>query len=200
MQEILTQITWMEWLGVAFAIAQVLLSRANNSYNYLFGITGILLTLWVMFEAKLYAEFTLNIYYLIMSVYGWLFWTYGDHQKQPPISATNMKERFIVVGIVTISFLIFYFALTHFTNSDVPLWDSLVSAFAWAGMWLMAKRKIENWILLNISNLISIPLFIHKELYLYALLSVFLFIVATSAYFSWAKLLQKNKQDASASV
>lgn len=192
MQEILSKITWMEWLGVAFSVAQVLLARLNKPINYLFGIGGISLTLWVMFSAKLYAEFTLNIYYLVMSIYGWLFWKFGKQQHETPISASTKNDWTKVVGIVVISFLIFYFALTHFTNSDVPLWDSLVSAFAWAGMWLMAKRKIENWILLNISNLISIPLMIHKDLYLYAILSAFLFMVATSAYFKWLKLLKNS--------
>ncbi len=192
MQEILSKITWIEWLGVGFSVAQVLLARLNKPINYLFGIAGISLTLWVMFTAKLYAEFTLNIYYLVMSIYGWFFWKFGKQQHETPISASTKNDWTKVVGIVVVSFLIFYFALTHFTNSDVPLWDSLVSAFAWAGMWLMAKRKIENWILLNISNLISIPLMIHKDLYLYAVLSAFLFIVAVSAYFKWSKILKNS--------
>jgi len=69
----------------------------------------------------------------------------------------------------------------------------LVSAFAWAGMWLMARRKIENWILLNISNFIAIPLLIHKNLYLYAVLTAFLFIVAVSGYLEWRKIIKERK-------
>ena len=77
----------------------------------------------------------------------------------------------------------------------MPIWDSIVSAFAWAGMWLMAKRKLENWVLLNISNIISIPLMIHKDLYLYAILSIILFCVAISGYLNWRKILN-NRQNA----
>lgn len=192
MQDILLQTTWAEWLGVLFSMIQVVLASRNNSNNYLFGIAGISLTLYVMIVAKLYGEFTLNLYYLVMSIYGWLYWKYGKQKEETKISTTNGKEKLITVGIVSFTFGLFWFFLTHYTDSDVPIWDSLVSAFAWAGMWLMAKRKVENWILLNISNLISVPLMIHKDLYLYAGLTVFLFIVAVLGYIKWSRILKEQ--------
>ncbi len=192
MQDILQQTTWAEWLGVLFSMIQVVLASRNNSNNYLFGIAGISLTLYVMITAKLYGEFTLNLYYLAMSIYGWLYWKYGKQKEETKISTTNGQEKLITVGIVSFTFGLFWFFLTHYTDSDVPIWDSLVSAFAWAGMWLMAKRKVENWILLNISNLISVPLMIHKDLYLYAGLTVFLFIVAVLGYIQWSKILKEQ--------
>lgn len=191
-QEILQQTTWIEWFGVCFSMIQVLLASRNNSNNYLFGIAGVSLTLYIMIVAKLYAEFTLNLYYLIMSIYGWIYWKYGKQKKEAKISTTTSQEKWVVLGIVSFTFALFWFFLTQYTDSDVPIWDSLVSAFAWAGMWLMAKRKIENWILLNISNIISIPLLIHKDLYLYALLSLFLFIVAIFGYIKWNKILKNE--------
>lgn len=192
MQDILQQTTWQEWLGVFFSVFQVLLARKNNSNNYLFGIAGISLTLYVMIQSKLYAEFTLNLYYLVMSIYGWLYWKFGKRRSETTISETNNNEKLITAGIVIGTFSIFYFFLTNFTDSDVPFLDSLVSAFAWAGMWLMARRKIENWILLNISNIIAIPLLIHKGLYLYAVLTAFLFIVAISGYLEWRKSIRSK--------
>lgn len=190
MQDILQQITLPEWFGVFFSVFQVLLARKNNSNNYLFGVAGILLTLYVMIQSKLYAEFTLNLYYLVMSIYGWLYWKFGKRKSETSISETTNNEKLITAGIVIGTFSIFYFFLTNFTDSDVPILDSLVSAFAWAGMWLMARRKIENWILLNISNIIAIPLLIHKDLYLYAVLTAFLFIVAISGYLEWRKTIK----------
>lgn len=190
MQDILQQTTWQEWLGVFFSVFQVLLARKNNSNNYLFGIAGISLTLYVMIQSKLYAEFTLNLYYLVMSIYGWLYWKFGKRRSETAISETTNNEKLITAGIVIGTFSIFYFFLTNFTDSDVPILDSLVSAFAWAGMWLMARRKIENWILLNMSNIIAIPLLIHKGLYLYAVLTAFLFIVAISGYLEWRKSIK----------
>ncbi|WLD23568.1 nicotinamide riboside transporter PnuC [Flavobacterium dauae] len=193
MQEILSKTTWIEWLGVAFAVVQVLLAQKNNIHNYLFGIAGILLAMYVKFHAKLYAEFSLDFYYLIMSIYGWVFWKFGKQQTETPITFTTKTEKYKATGIIVAAFLIFYTFLTHFTDSDVPVWDSLVTAFAWAGMWLMAKRKIENWILLNISNFMAVPLLIHKELYLYAALTAFLFVVAIFGYVNWYKILKQQK-------
>lgn len=192
MQEILQQTSWQEWLGVCFSVFQVLLARKNNSNNYLFGIAGISLSLYVMFFAKLYAEFTLNLYYLVMSIYGWLYWKFGKQQSETAISETTHHEKIIAVGIVAGTFSLFWYFLTQFTDSDVPVLDSLVSAFAWAGMWLMARRKIENWVLLNMSNIIAIPLLIHKGLYLYAVLTAFLFIVAISGYLEWRKIIKSK--------
>ena len=192
MQDILQQTTWQEWLGVFFSVFQVLLARKNNSNNYLFGIAGISLTLYVMIQSKLYAEFTLNLYYLIMSIYGWLYWKFGKKKSETVISETTNLEKIITAGIVLGTFSLFWVFLTNFTDSDVPILDSLVSAFAWAGMWLMARRKIENWILLNISNIIAIPLLIHKGLYLYAVLTTFLFIVAIFGYLEWRKIIKSK--------
>lgn len=192
MKTIIEQLTLLEIFGFTFSVIQVLLARYNKPQNYLFGIAGITLTLFVMFREKLYAEFTLNIYYLIMSIYGWLYWKYGKKNIEIQISRTQPHEWQKVIAIVIISFLLFFMVLTFYTDSDVPLLDSLVSAFAWAGMWLMAKRKLENWILLNISNAISIPLLVYKDLYLYAILSLILFIVAISGYYNWKKIINRT--------
>ncbi|MBL7706552.1 MAG: nicotinamide mononucleotide transporter [Taibaiella sp.] len=194
-QDFLQRISWQEWLGVLFSMLQVVLASRNNALNYLFGIAGVLLTLYVMALSGLYAEFTLNLYYLVMSIYGWIYWLRGNESAQMPITKSNYKDWIMSVSIVLISFVLFLFALTQFTDSDVPVADALVSAFAWAGMWLMARRKLENWILLNVSNLLAVPLMIHKELYLYAVLSVFLFIVAVIGYFNWRKIMQQQKND-----
>lgn len=190
MQEIFQQITWTQYFGVLFSMAQVVLAWKNKSINYLFGIAGIILTLYVMFEAKLYGEFTLSLYYLVMSIYGYLFWKFGKDKHQVAISETTGEQKVVATAILVGSFTFFYWFLTQHTDSDVPLWDALVTCFAWAGMWLMAKRKIENWLVLNASNIIAIPLMIHKELYLYALLSGFLFVIAIFGYLKWKKLLK----------
>ena len=194
MQEILSKTTWIEWFGVFFSVIQVLLAQRNNINNYLFGIAGIVLAMYVKFHAKLYAEFALDFYYLIMSVYGWIFWKYGKQQSETPISFASKNEWLKAVIIVGVAFTLFFVFLTGFTDSDVPFLDSIVTAFAWAGMWLMAKRKIENWIFLNISNFIAVPLLIHKELYLFAGLTAFLFIVAIFGYKNWYRLI-KNQQN-----
>lgn len=182
-------ISWLEKFSVLCSIIQVLLSKNNKSSNYIFGILGIISGMYVLYDAKLYAEIALSMYYLVMSIYGWWYWkSYADQVQ--PISTCRRKDWNVVLTITILGFFILSFLLIQFTDSDVPYWDAWVSSTAWAGMWLLAKRKIENWIMLNISNLFVIPLQIHKGLYLFAALSIFLFIVAIFGYFKWKSILK----------
>lgn len=161
--EFLSQLTLLQWLGTIFGVVQVLLARQNNIHNYLFGIVAILISIWVLYQSQLYADILLNLYYLVMSVYGWFYWKMGKQKQETPISTSNRREHTIAGGIV-------------------------LGCFG-----LMAKRKIENWIYLNISNFISIPLLIYKELYIYAGLTAFLFAVAISGYIKWKKIIAHER-------
>jgi nicotinamide mononucleotide transporter len=178
-----------EWLAVGFGILQVWFAKSNKPINYLFGIFGIMISMYVLYFAKLYGEIALNMYYLLMSVYGWVYWQQKSNH-QHVITTSTKKDWIIVLLICIIGFTVFYFGLLHATDSDVPVWDALVSCTAWAGMWLLAKRKIENWILLNISNLMAIPLLYHKDLLLFAALTLFLFVMAFFGYFNWRRILK----------
>ncbi len=189
----LLQTTPLERFSVVCSIIQVLLSRNNKVSNYFFGILGILSGMYVLFGAKLYAEIALNMYYLVMSVYGWWYWVTNKEAREQPITRSDKRDWMIVLGIVFIGFIVLYSVLSHFTDSDVPVWDAWVSSTAWAGMWLLAKRKIENWILLNISNAFAIPLLIHKDLYLFAALTSFLFIVAIFGYLKWQSIMRNQE-------
>lgn len=129
-----------------------------------------------------------------MSIYGWFYWKFGKQKESAPISYSNRTDHLKAAGLVILTFLLLSYWLAYYTISDVPLWDSIVSAFAWAGMWLMAKRKMENWIYLNISNIISIPLLFYKGLFIYTGLTIFLFIVGTSGYFKWRKIVRDERK------
>ena len=189
----LQQTTLLEWLAVILGVAEVLLARVNNVWLYPTGIVGTLIGTYVLLIAGLYAESILNGYYVIMSVYGWVFWITKRGANPVKISWCTNKEWGIVAAIVFIGWAALYLVLKHFTNSNVPVWDSFVSSTAWAGMWLLARRKIENWVLLNISNLFAIPLLFYKNLVLFALLTLFLFVIAIWGYFEWKAIYKQEK-------
>jgi nicotinamide mononucleotide transporter len=187
--------SYLEWFAVAFGVTEVLLAKRNNILLYPAGIIGILLSLYLKLNARLYAESLLSMYYLVMSVYGWIIWSKRKANKQEalPVSWTTKGELQIAFAIAIGGYFILYFALVNFTNSDVPILDAFVSSTAWAGMWLLARRKIENWIFLNVSNIVAIPLMWHKNYVMFALLTLFLFIVAIFGYFDWKKIYQKQQ-------
>jgi len=183
----------IQWLAVGFGIAEVWLAKSNKILLYPVGIAATLISIYVLVLAGLYAECLLNGYYVIMSIYGWWYWIKKKNQPPVEISYCSNKEWVIVLLIVAVSFFLLFGLLRYFTNSTVPVWDAWVSATAWAGMWLLAKRKIENWILLNVSNLFAIPLLYYKQLPLFAALTLFLFIVALMGYYEWKQIIKKQK-------
>jgi len=189
----LSETSWIEWLAVAFGVAEVLLARVNKVALYPAGIAGTLLSVYLFMISGLYAESLLNVYYIVMSIYGWWYWIKKKDMPPVPVTYANRKDWITVLAIVIGGFIILYVTLKYFTPSTVPLLDAFVSATAWAGMWLLAKRKIENWVLLNISNAVAIPLLFYKHLPLYAALTMFLFIVAVQGYFEWKKIYKKEK-------
>ncbi|MBM1104991.1 nicotinamide mononucleotide transporter [Aurantibacter crassamenti] len=188
-------LTVFQVLGTSFGIVQVLLARKNNINNYLFGIIAILISIWVRYRSQLYGDILLDLYYLAMSIYGWSYWKYGKKKNETLITYSSKREHLAAIGIVLGCFMLMVLWLRFYTDSDVPYWDATVSAFAWAGMWLMAKRKMENWIYLNISNVIAVPLLLYKELYVYAGLTIFLFVVGVSGYIEWRKIFNNDEKE-----
>ncbi|MEO6150124.1 MAG: nicotinamide riboside transporter PnuC [Mucilaginibacter sp.] len=177
----------LQWVAVVFGVAEVLLARVNNIWLYPAGIVATLLSVYLLVDVQLFAEAALSVYYLVMSIYGWVYWFKRTGQSAVEVSYTTKNEWVITLTIVFGGWLFLYLLLKHFTPSDVPVWDAWVSSTAWAGMWLLAKRKVENWLLLNISNLFAVPLLFHKGLPMFACLTIFLFVIAVFGYFDWKR-------------
>ncbi|MBO9727053.1 MAG: nicotinamide mononucleotide transporter [Chitinophaga sp.] len=192
----LHQMTLLEGIAVFFAVLSVIFQKNNNILVYPTGIISTGIYTWLLSQEhfKLYADATLNAYYLIMSIYGWIYWAKkGPAEPATPVTRSNRRELYTAIIIALGGWGIFYFLLSHFSDSNVPVMDAFVSSSACAGMWLLAKRKLENWILLNISNLVAIPLLIYKHLYLTASLTIFLFIIAVFGYYDWKAIVQQKE-------
>ena len=188
------QTTFLEWAAVLLGVAEVLLAKVNNIWLYPTGILGTLIGIYVLLMAQLYAESALNVYYVVMSVYGWVYWIKKRGEPPVKISWCTRREWIVTLLISFAGWAILYLLLKNFTNSNVPLWDAWVSSTAWAGMWLLARRKLENWILLNVSNLFAIPLLCYKHLILFAILTLILFVVAFFGFFEWRNIWRKEQQ------
>lgn len=182
----------IQFAVLILGVSEVLLARANNILLYPTGIAATALAIFSLFQVKLYAECLLHGYYLVMSVYGWWYWSAKKNHKPVMITFSSRPEWLITISIAFGGSIALFLILSTLTDSTVPAWDAWVSATGWAGMWLLARRKIENWLLLNISNAFAIPLLFYKGLPLLALLTIFLFIVACVGYFDWLKIARKK--------
>jgi len=190
--EQIVQTDVIQWIVLITGVSEVLLARANHVGLYAAGLVSSLLSIYSLFTAQLYAESILGMYYVVMSVYGWWFWVKKKYRPAIAVTFTSRREWLVTAGIVAGGWIVLYIFLITLTPSTVPLWDSWVSATAWAGTWLLARRKVENWAVLNVSNIFAIPLLIQKQLPLLAVLTLFLFIVACVGYFDWRKLALRN--------
>lgn len=196
--------SWVEGLAVIFAIISVLCARANNIWLYPAGIAGILLSIYIFIgeEYKLYPDAALNLYYLIMSIYGWYFWSkkpspehlQGNDKpvEETPITWCTKKELITAAAIFIVLWTGLYWWLSTYKINNVPLLDSFSSSMAATGMWLLAKRKIENWIALLIADTVAIILFFVKKLILFSGLNIFYVIIAILGYIAWKKIYEKR--------
>lgn len=196
--------SWIEGLAVVFAIISVLCARANNIWVYPAGIAGILLSIYIFIgeKYKLYPDAALNVYYLVMSIYGWYFWMkkppgknlQGDDNpvEETPITWCTKRELTTAAMIFIVLWAGLYWWLSTYKINNVPLMDSFSSAMAATGMWLLAKRKIENWIALLIADAVGIALFFVKNLILFSALNIFYVVIAILGYIAWRKLYEKR--------
>ena len=188
------QTSALEWVAVICGVASVIYSMRENILVYPTGIISVIIYVYLAFQYKLYADMGVNGYYFVMSVYGWYYWTNTDGPKdQVSVTINSFKENIYSIGILVSSFSILALVLINFTDSDVPIWDATTTAFAILGMWLMARKKLENWIAWIITDLISIPLYFYKGLVLTSFQFLIFTILAVMGYFAWKKSLDERR-------
>ncbi len=184
------QLNGLEAIAVIFGLLSVWFSMKENILVYPTGIISVVIYIYITFNYKLYADTGINFYYLVASIYGWYFWTNTrDNRSQIRISTLTRAEWFVTIGLAIGSFILIRFGL-DFTDSDVPNWDSITTTTAIVGMWLMARKKLENWIAWIVTDLIAVPLYYYKELYLTSFQFFVFTILATMGYFAWKKTYQ----------
>lgn len=186
---------FLEITAVLFGVVSVLFARKNNILVYPTGLISTLIFIYILYNFKLYGEFIINIYYSVMSILGWYFWSRRNNgQEEFPISIMNLKEYKISAIIFTVTLLfiaLVYHFFDKFTNLTAYV-DAFTTALFFVGMWLMAKRKIENWIVWIIADIISVPLYFFKGLTVSSLQFIVFTIIAVLGYIEWKIFLQKK--------
>ena len=186
---------WLEYTAVFFGIASVIFSRRENILVFPTGlINTILYTYFCFFWWNLKGEASLNLYYTIMSIYGWWLWSKrkkNSGEKEVSITFSNRKEWWISFLFFMVCWIIIFIVLKKYTSSNVPLADSFASATAYTAMWLMARKKIENWIWWILTNCASIPLYFYKHAVFTSFQYVVFLILAVMGYITWRKKIYK---------
>lgn len=183
--------SWLEILAVLFGILSVWFARKENIWVYPTGIVNVLIYVYLCFFAGLYADMAINAFYFVMSVFGWYNWSRRvDNTHHVPISSLNLKQWLFYILLIAVAFGIIYYVLHNFTDSTVPVFDSFTTSLFIAGMWLMAIKKIENWILWIIGDVLVIPMFAIKGLAFTSIQYIVFLILAIMGYIEWRKRLK----------
>ena len=185
----------LELIAVVFGVISVLFARKNNILVYPTGLVSTILYVYILFEFQLYGDLIINGYYSIMSVLGWYLWSKTkDGHEEFPISTINRKEFLIstLIFTITLTFVVvvyhFFDKFTHWTAHV----DALTTGLFFVGMWIMANRKIENWILWIIADVISVPLYFYKGLTFSSFQFILFTIIAILGYKEWKRFSQKT--------
>ncbi|HMH21471.1 MAG TPA: nicotinamide riboside transporter PnuC [Puia sp.] len=184
----LQQTTWLEFIAVVCGIASVAFSRMENILVYPTGMINTAIFIYLYLVHGLYADASVNFYYTVMSVWGWILWSRKkDGHIALIITKSNAKDWRNSLIFFACCWVVLYTVLKKFTDSTVPQADALTSAAAFTGMWLMNKKKLENWTWWIITDLASVPLNFYKHLVFTSFQYLVFLILAVMGYISWRK-------------
>jgi len=190
-----TQI-FLEFVAFIFGIASVYCAKKEHILVYPLGLISTVITVYLLYQAQYFGDMTINIYYSIMSIFGWYKWSKKIEETPIAISRTNIKERWIGFGLFIFTVVITYFVYIFFNYTlKIPNYiDIFTSGIFFTAMWYMAIKKIENWTLWIIGDCIAVPLFAYRGLGMLSVQYLIFTILAVLAYIEWRKILNNNNQ------
>ena len=185
----------LEITGVILGLLSVVYAKKNSVLVYPTGMVSTAIFVYLLMKWSLLGDMLINAYYFIMSIYGWYYWS----QKKESIyihrvDFANARERQIsvVLFFLSLGFIFGVYQVFDRWNNWTAYLDTLTTAIFFVGMWLMARRKVENWIFWIVGDIISIPLYFVKGLTLTSLQYLIFTIIAIFGYRAWKKILNKS--------
>ena len=192
LQQILIWISnnYIELLGTVFGLLYILLSIKQNIWCWPAGLITSALYIYVFFSTKFYADMSLQVYYLFVSIYGWYHWMFGaksEKQDDLKISKTNLKTGLVLLLITIFLFVLISYILVNYTDSTIPYWDSFTTAASFVATWMLARKMIEHWLIWIVIDAVSLGLYVYKGLYPTVILFAVYTILAILGYIEWKR-------------
>ncbi len=185
----------LEILGVVVGLIYLYLEYNANIWLWAANVVMPAIYILVYRDAGLYADMSINVYYLVISVYGWLKWRYGKSGGkvvEPPIVHTPLRHVAPLLSVTAVMFAAIAFLLIRFTDSTVPYCDAFTTALSIVGMWMLARKYVEQWLVWLVVDVVSAALYIYKGLYPTAALYALYSVIAVAGYVKWLKLMRQQ--------
>jgi nicotinamide mononucleotide transporter len=185
---------WAEFLAFCFGIMSVYFAKKENIWVYPTGLLSTMITVYLLYKAAYFGDMTMNVYYSIMSIYGWYRWIPNTQSPELKISRTTRREKYLGFVMFCATMIVTYLVYVFFDYTlEIPNYiDIFTSGIFFTAMWYMALKKIENWTLWIIGDCIAVPLFAYRGLGMLALQYFIFTIMAIVAYLSWRTYLAKK--------
>ena len=187
----------LELIAVFFGLLSVWFSKNNNVLVYPTGIINTSIFVYLLVKWELLGDMIINIYYFLMSIYGWYYWTRKSNNiGYTPITRTHSTDIKIILIIIISSVLFVSYLYSFFEkwSGFVSYVDIITTAIFFAGMWLMARRKIESWFFWILGDIISVPLYFVKGLAFSSFQYLIFTFIAIAGYYKWKSIYNNKKQ------
>lgn len=190
------KLTWEELAGVITGFLCVYLAALNNIWNWPIAIVSVILCGYVYYYKQLYADMGLQVYFLLMNVYGWYFWSKkpASDEKTPVLRITKRETIYSIVAII--AFTIFLGSVLKYTPASYPYLDSFCAACSLVAQVFLARKVLENWIIWIFTDIIYVGIYIAKDLELMALLYAVYVPIAIYGYYDWKRNYRAQFQQA----
>ena len=187
----------LEIFAVFFGFLSVWFSKNNNVLVFPTGLINTSIFVYLLFKWELLGDMIINAYYFVVSIYGWYYWTRkNSNNDYTPISKVNYNDQkiILVISILSAIFVSLMYTVFNKWSGLVSYIDILTTSIFFAGMWLMARRKIESWIFWIIGDIISTPLYLYKGL-TFTSFQYFIFtFIAIAGYYKWKSIYNRRNQ------
>ena len=192
-----TYLIVLEAIAFVFGIASVWYAKKTNILVYPTGIICTVITVYLLYVNEYFGDMMMNFYYSVMSIYGWWNWSRKKGNTYVvPISRTNRKEKMIGILLFILTMIVTYLVYKAYDyDLQVPNYiDIVTSGIFFTAMWYMANKKLENWTLWIIADIVTIPLYAYRGLGMLSLQYLIFTILAIQGYIEWKKSLNNNLQ------
>ena len=189
-------VNYLELTGTLVGLIYLWLEYRASIWLWLAGFIMPAIYVFVYYDAGLYADVGINIYYLLASVYGIIYWAFGKKKskdgpvQEVPITLTPKRQYLPLLTISTVLTIVIAQILINFTDSNVPWADSFTTALSIVGMWMLARKFCEQWLIWIMVDIVCSVLYIYKELYFTAGLYALYAVIAYFGYLKWKKMMK----------
>jgi len=185
------QTNWIEIVGAILSLIYLYLSIRQKVSLWFFGIISSVFYIVVFFQTKFYADMSLQFYYVVISIYGWINWKKGVAGEELPATRVAKRMWLRLLLATAVIYVAYYLVLNYYTDSTIPKADSLVGALSIIGTWMLARKYIENWLIWIVADGLCVALYVYKGLYPTAILFVIYTVMSVDGYWQWRKAMLK---------